>query len=271
MSATYSRPTERQIIADIIAAADFVYDIKLDPADVQIKKTRLTINNGNKSCGRDIVVKSTYIDVDFMESFRITTPEGWRECIGSILYMVDYVTVTPPGTTISRVNTLANNFNFPRIVEIGGVKRVIYRMRDLTPAFTIRKIGAQALDHALPKPLAAIAGPFRADWEAAQAILAQPAPKTFDELRAAMVTVSPVYPDLHDVIGPMPAKLARKVEDWYLAEITRAVDRAGRIHAEREAASATIERINREFTAAADAQKWIVNGEEVSGADIEFA
>lgn len=270
MSAPYNNPTEGQIIADIVAAADYVFGVALNPANVQITGRFLSIKNGNSKSRRSISITPTHIDVDFLKFFRISTPDGWRECIGVLLYAADYITEILPGRTIAKVHSLANAYNFPREVEIRGGKRVVYRMRDINRGATIREIGAQAFDHVLPKSLAAAAEPFRADWVAAHAILAQPAPKTFDELRAAMTTVAPVYPNLHGVIGPMPAKLARKIEDWYLAEITRAVDRAGILMAEREAARATIERINREFTAAADAQKWIVNGEEVSGADIEL-
>jgi len=238
---TYN-PTNEEMLADIAAAAKYVYDIDITSQKWKVDTVRI------KSTGYwPYIRRGGIIDVQFNSAYyAIDSPEKWREVIGGMLRGNGIPLVMPAGTAVVCSSSNFNDYNFPREIIRGNRKIIVYRLADIDAMRTIRGLRTKVFAMNMPPALAAIAEPFRAEWEAAQAVLDRPAPVTLEKL----------------------FELKKAPVGWYSTACLRYITASANYAADRAAAEHARVDIGDRLVAAADAQKWYVGGELTSAADI---
>lgn len=254
-------PTPEEMTRDIVAAAKFVFDINLSPKEWSVSTERI------KDTWR-YERASDHISLLFNGGvYPIKSAEGWREVIGAMLARIGVITVIAEGTTLVRTNSVFNKFNFPREITYGDRKIIVYRLADIKKTYTIRTLRERIFTMKLTPAIESIVGPFRAEWEVADATLKLPAPVTLERL-LELKQKPAGNAELDAIVGPLPVDLAEAIDRWYSAACLRYVTARANYAAEREAAQKKIADVAEKLIAAADAQKWYIDGELVSAADV---
>jgi len=256
---TYN-PTPEDMTRDIIAAAKFVFDIDLNPKDWYVSDSdirKLWRYKRLDGCAQ-VLFNGEY--------YPIGSAEDWRKIIGCMLARANIIKTQASGITLVKTNSTYNIYNFPREITHAGSNFAVYCIADIKKTRTIRNLRAGVFGMNLTPALLSIVDPLRADWIRANNILTRPAPVPLEQL--IELKKKPVFHELDAIVGPLSIDLVEALDRWYSAACLRYVAANANYVAEREAAEHSIAEIGDKIVAAADLQKWYVDGELISAADI---
>ncbi len=254
-------PNPEEMTRDIVAAAEFVFGINIKPRDWPVGN--VTIKNRWSFKRESGVIQLVFNNAPYT----IDSAERWRDVIGCMLACEGVIDAPVEGVTLVRTDSRYNNFNFPREITYGDRKVIVYRLADIKKIYTIRTLAEKVFAMKLTPAIESIVGPFRAEWAAADATLKLPAPVTLEQL-LALKSKPAGNAELDAIVGPLPVDLAEALDRWYSTACLRYVAARASFAAEREAAQQKIADVVEKLIAAADAQKWYIDGELVSAADV---